>query len=197
MKLRAILLFGSPGAGKGTQGKILGRIPNYLHVSSGDLFRNLRVQNPLGQLFLDYASHGNLVPDEPTIKLWRDDMDNRIRNGQFNPGTDTVLLDGIPRNVNQAKLLEERIYVAGILNLYCSDLDIMVERLQARALRENRLDDANLETIKTRLKIYEDETRPVLDHYGGDLVHTIDSTQSPVLVLRDTLEVMAKLESKD
>ena len=197
MKLRAILLFGSPGAGKGTQGKILGRIPNYLHVSSGDLFRNLRVQNPLGQLFLDYASHGNLVPDEPTIKLWRDDMDNRIRNGQFNPNTDTVLLDGIPRNVNQAKLLEERIYVAGILNLYCRDVGIMVERLQARALRENRLDDANLETIKTRLKIYEDETRPVLDHYGEDLVHTLDSTQSPVLVLRDTLDVMAKLESKD
>ena len=197
MKLRAILLFGSPGAGKGTQGKILGRIPNYLHVSSGDLFRNLRVQNPLGQLFLDYASHGNLVPDEPTIKLWRDDMDHRIRNGQFNPATDTVLLDGTPRNVNQAKLLEERIYVAGILNLYCRDLDIMVERLQARALRENRLDDANLETIKTRLKIYEDETRPVLDHYGEDLVHTLDSTQSPVLVLRDTLDVMAKLESKN
>ena len=63
MKIRAILLFGSPGAGKGTQGKILGRIPNYLHVSSGELFRNLRVQNPLGQLFIDYASHGNLVPD--------------------------------------------------------------------------------------------------------------------------------------
>ena len=192
-----IILLGPPGAGKGTQGKILGRIPNYLHVSSGDLFRNLRVQNPLGQLFLDYASHGNLVPDEPTIKLWRDDMDNRIRNGQFNPNTDTVLLDGIPRNVNQAKLLEERIYVAGILNLYCRDVGIMVERLQARALRENRLDDANLETIKTRLKVYEDETRPLLDHYGEDLVHTLDSTQSPVLVLRDTLEVMAKLESKD
>ena len=92
MKLRTILLFGSPGAGKGTQGKILGKIPNYLHVSSGDLFRNLRIQNPIGQLFLDYASHGNLVPDEPTINLWRDDIENRSRNGQFNPETDTLLL---------------------------------------------------------------------------------------------------------
>jgi len=195
MKIRAILLFGSPGAGKGTQGKILGRIPNFLHISSGELFRNLRVQNPLGQLFIDYASHGNLVPDEPTIKLWRDNIENCIRNGQFNPETDTVLLDGIPRNVNQAKLLEDRIYVAGILNLYCRDLDIMVERLQARALRENRLDDANLETIKTRLKVYEGETKPLLDHYGEELVHTIDSTQSPVLVLRDTLEVLAGIEA--
>ena len=110
MKLRTILLFGSPGAGKGTQGKILGKIPNYLHISSGDLFRNLRIQNPIGQLFLDYASHGNLVPDEPTINLWKDDIENRSRNGQFNPETDTLLLDGIPRNVNQAKLLENIIH---------------------------------------------------------------------------------------
>ena len=196
MKLRTILLFGSPGAGKGTQGKILGKIPNYLHVSSGDLFRNLRIQNPIGQLFLDYASHGNLVPDEPTINLWKDDIENRSRNGQFNPETDTLLLDGIPRNVNQAKLLEDIIHVVGILNLYCTDLDTMVERLQARALRQNRLDDANLETIKNRLKVYEDETKPVLEHYGETLVHVIDSTQSPVHVLRDSLEVLAKLEDQ-
>jgi len=81
-----------------------------------------------------------------------------------------------------------------VINLFCKDLDIMVERLQARALRENRLDDANLDTIRNRLEVYEAETRPVLDHYGDELVHIIDSTQSPVLVLRDTLEVLANLE---
>ena len=72
----------------------------------------------------------------------------------------------------------------------------MVERLQARALLQNRLDDANLETIRTRLKVYEGETKPVLEHYGEKLVHTIDSTQSPVHVLRDSLEVLAKLEDQ-
>ncbi|MBT6103075.1 MAG: nucleoside monophosphate kinase, partial [Verrucomicrobia bacterium] len=72
---------------------------------------------------------------------------------------------------------------------------IMVDRLQARALRQNRLDDANLDIIRNRLEVYEAETRPVLDYYGGALVHTIDSTQSPVLVLRDTLEILAKLEA--
>ena len=195
MKLRTILLFGSPGAGKGTQGTILGSIPTYLHVSSGDLFRNLRVQNPLGQTFLDYASKGQLVPDEPTIKLWHDDIKNRIHNGIFNPETDTLLLDGIPRNAAQAELLDDTLNVVGVLNLFCKDLDIMVERLQARALRENRLDDANLDTIRNRLKVYEAETRPVLDHYGDGLVHTIDSTQTPVRVLRDVLEVLAKLET--
>ena len=183
MKLRTILLFGSPGAGKGTQGKILGSIPTYLHVSSGDLFRNLRVQNPIGQTFLNYASKGQLVPDEPTIKLWHDDIENRIHNGTFNPETDTLLLDGIPRNAAQAELLDDTLNVVGVLNLFCKDLDIMVERLQARALRENRLE------------VYEAETRPVLDHYGDGLVHTIDSTQTPVRVLRDVLEVLAKLET--
>ncbi len=195
MKLRTILLFGSPGAGKGTQGTILGSIPTYLHVSSGDLFRNLRVQNPLGQTFLDYASKGQLVPDEPTIKLWHDDIKNRIHNGIFNPETDTLLLDGIPRNAAQAELLDDTLNVVGVLNLFCKDIDIMVERLQARALRENRLDDANLDTIRNRLEVYEAETRPVLDHYGDGLVHTIDSTQTPVRVLRDVLEVLAKLET--
>jgi adenylate kinase len=195
MKFRTILLFGSPGAGKGTQGKILGALPNYLHISSGDLFRNLRVQNPIGQTFLDYASKGKLVPDEPTMSLWHDDIENRIRNGIFDPNTDTLLLDGIPRNPTQAKLLDDRLNVVGLLNLFCKDLDIMVERLQARALRQNRLDDANLDTIRNRLEIYEAETRPVLNHYGDSLVHTIDSTQTPVRVLRDVLEVLAKLES--
>jgi len=195
MKFRTILLFGSPGAGKGTQGKILGALPNYLHISSGDLFRNLRIQNPIGQTFLDYASKGKLVPDEPTMSLWHDDIENRIRNGIFDPNTDTLLLDGIPRNPTQAKLLDDRLNVVGLLNLFCKDLDIMVERLQARALRQNRLDDANLDTIRNRLEIYEAETRPVLKHYGDSLVHTIDSTQTPVRVLRDVLDVLSKLEA--
>ncbi len=70
MKYRAILLFGAPGAGKGTQGKILGQIPNFVHFSCGDAFRNLRVDSPLGRVFVEFASKGNLVPDEPTIELW-------------------------------------------------------------------------------------------------------------------------------
>jgi adenylate kinase len=70
----------------------------------------------------------------------------------------------------------------------------MVERLQRRALRENRLDDANLTTIQARLKTYENETKPVLDFYGPKLVHTIDSTQTPVNVLRDILRIIAMID---
>jgi len=69
-----------------------------------------------------------------------------------------------------------------------------IERLQRRALRENRLDDANLDVIRRRLETYELETRPVLDYYGPKLVHTIDSTESPLNVLRAILNIVAQLK---
>jgi adenylate kinase len=69
----------------------------------------------------------------------------------------------------------------------------MVQRLQRRALRENRLDDANLDVIRTRLATYDKETKPVLDYYGPQLVHHIDSTNSPVQVMRSILDILVKL----
>jgi adenylate kinase len=83
--------------------------------------------------------------------------------------------------------------VIAIFNLVCANRRKLIERLQRRALRENRLDDANLEVIHRRLETYERETKPVLDHYGPQLVHAIDGTQSPVKVLWDVLEVVVKL----
>jgi adenylate kinase len=70
----------------------------------------------------------------------------------------------------------------------------MIERLQRRALRENRLDDANLEVIKKRLETYESETKQVLDFYGPEIVHTIDATQSPLDVLREILNTIAQIK---
>jgi adenylate kinase len=67
MKYRTVLLFGAPGSGKGTQGKVLGTIPGLFHFACGDAFRNLRITDPLGKLFIEYSSKGQLVPDEPTI----------------------------------------------------------------------------------------------------------------------------------
>ena len=113
--------------------------------------------------------------------------------GRFNPDKDTLILDGIPRNPNQAKILDDTLDVRAVFNLSCSDADKLIMRLQRRALRENRLDDANLEIIKERLETYERDTHSVLGFYGKDLVHTIDSTQSPINVLRDILRIIAKL----
>jgi adenylate kinase len=193
MKLRTLLLFGAPGSGKGTQGKILGTIPNFFHFACGDAFRNLRIDSELGQIFIEYSSKGQLVPDEPTIRLWRESIAAQEALGRFSPTKDTLILDGIPRNPNQAKILNDTLDVRAVFNLSCSDLDKLVKRLQKRALRENRLDDANLDVIKQRLETYDRETKSVLDFYGKDLVHTIDSTQTPINVLRDILRIIAKL----
>lgn len=193
MKYRAILLFGAPGAGKGTQGKILGQIPNFVHFSSGDAFRGLRVDSPLGRVFVEYASKGQLVPDGPTIELWKQSVQGLIGNGRFDPKADTLILDGIPRNPDQARMMEELIDVKAIFNLFCPVLDKLVVRLQRRALKENRLDDANVEVIRQRLETYKRETRAVLDCYPEQTIHQIDSTQEPLLVLLDIVRFLARL----
>ena len=91
MKLRTILLFGAPGSGKGTQGKILGTIPGYYHCACGDVFRNLNADSRLGRTFLDYSSRGELVPDEATVDLWRNNIQANTMLGRFNPERDTVV----------------------------------------------------------------------------------------------------------
>jgi adenylate kinase len=194
MKYRTILLFGAPGAGKGTQGKILGTIPGFFHCACGDVFRNLRIDHPMGRLFIEYAAKGKLVPDEPTIELWRKNIEAATVQGAFNPERDWLVLDGIPRNPHQVEMLRDTLDVRALLWLTCTDMNKMVERLQRRALRENRLDDANLDVIRQRLEVYEKETRSVLDCYDPKLVHKIDSTASPLQVLRQILDIISGLE---
>lgn len=193
MRYRTVLLFGAPGSGKGTQGKILGSIPSFFHFACGDAFRNLRIDDPLGKVFIEYSSRGQLVPDEPTISLWAKNIQASTLDGGFNPDADTLVLDGIPRNVHQAEILKDTLDVKALINLSCADMNKMIERLQRRALRENRLDDANLDVIRKRLETYERESRPVLDYYGPKLVHLVDSTDAPVVVTRAILDVLTKL----
>jgi len=192
-KFRTVLLVGAPGAGKGTQGKILGTIPNFFHCACGDVFRNLTIDSELGRTFVRYSSKGKLVPDTYTVRLWRDNITAQTQLGRFDPERDTLVLDGIPRNLHQAKMLQDALDIVGVFDFICPDEDQLAQRLQRRALRDNRLDDANLEVIKQRLAIFEKETKPILDYYGPGLVHTIDSTQSPINVLRDILRVLAKI----
>ncbi|PAZ01161.1 MAG: hypothetical protein CAK90_01840 [Spartobacteria bacterium AMD-G4] len=144
-------------------------------------------------MFVEYASNGRLVPDEPTIQLWKQSMDGLAATGRFNPEADTLLLDGIPRNPLQAEIMRDMIDVKAIFNLFCPVMDKLIVRLQRRALKENRLDDANVETIRSRLETYKRETRAVLECYPDSLIHQIDSTQEPILVLADILKVIVQI----
>ena len=192
MKYRSILLFGAPGVGKGTQGKILGSIPNYFHCACGDVFRNLRPESKLGKVFVEYSGRGQLVPDGPTIELWRDFIENTTQIGRFHPESDTLVLDGIPRNVAQAKILKNTLQVTAVFYMKSADEKKLIARIQRRAIKENRLDDANLNVIRDRLHVYENETMPVLQFYGRKLVHNINADQSPAKVLADILRFAVK-----
>lgn len=198
MRLQSILLFGAPGSGKGTQGKILGSIPGFFHSATGDIFRSLDLQSETGRLFWEYAGKGKLVPDDVTVRVWKQYITGMEMVNQYHPETEILILDGIPRNVGQARLLEESIDVLRVIHLKCADLSKMVERLRRRALRENRFDDANDEVIKRRLEIYERDTRPVLDFYPQDKIVRVDATQSQIRVLSEIVQVLVPLkEARD
>jgi adenylate kinase len=182
-RYRTILFFGAPGSGKGTQGKILGKTPGFYHCACGDVFRSLDPASELGAEFLEYSSKGKLVPDEITVRLWHESIRKTVESGKFRPDRDYLILDGIPRNVGQAALMEDLIEVRRVFHLSCPDRDKLVARLKKRALRDNRLDDANEEVIRHRLATYDSESKPMLEHYSSVKRHDIDATMTPLEVL--------------
>lgn len=197
MKYKTILIFGAPGSGKGTQGAALGALPRFYHCACGDVFRSIDTRSPIGQEFLRYSSKGQLVPDEVTVKLWKDHIQNVIKMGYFKPDIDFLVLDGIPRVVNQAKLMGDLIDVRKIFHLTCPDRSQLVFRLKKRALKDNRLDDANEDVIQRRLKTYENECKPLLEYYGPELVQTVDALETPAEVMLNILKTVTRLQAEE
>ncbi len=195
-RYKTVLLFGAPGAGKGTQGKILGTIPGFFHFSCGDVFRQIDITSELGKIFYDYSSRGELVPDEITVRMWAEAIHAHTVLQDYKPHRDLLILDGIPRTVEQAKIMDQHIQVMRIIHLICDDQEAMFERLRRRALKENRFDDADEKVIRNRWAVYETQTRPILDYYARSLVVKIQSAVSPALVLRDTLDVVAPIQNE-
>ena len=190
---RTILLFGAPGSGKGTQGKIIGTIPGFYHSATGDIFRSLDLQSEMGRKFQEYAGRGELVPDEFTIKLWGQYIQGMEMINQFRPTTEFLVLDGLPRNPTQVHLLKDIVEVSAIIYLRAEKAK-MVERLRRRALKENRFDDASDVVINKRMDVFEKETRPVLDLYPKQLVTRIDATLSQIRVLGEIVKVLTPLK---
>jgi adenylate kinase len=195
MKYKAILLFGAPGSGKGTQGKILGAVPGFYHSSTGDIFRSLDLQSEMGRIFWEYAGRGQLVPDEFTIKVWKQFIKGMELVNKFHPETEILVLDGLPRNVNQARLLEDTIEVLKVIHLVADNAK-MVERLRRRALKENRFDDANDAVIKRRLEVYDKDTAPLLTYYPPEKIVKIDAMESQISVLSELVKILVPLKEE-
>jgi len=195
-RYRTILLIGAPGAGKGTQGAILGRIPGFFHCACGDVFRNIDINSELGKQFYKYSSRGELVPDDVTVAMWAEAIKARTVLGDYKPKADMLVLDGIPRTLQQAQLMDQYIVVLKIIYLVCHDQEAMVTRLRRRAIKQNRLDDADEKVIRRRAQVYERETRPVLEYYPKDLIVEVDSMSSPAQVLHDILDYAVPVQNK-
>jgi adenylate kinase len=193
-RYKTVLLFGAPGSGKGTQGKILGTIPGFYHTACGDIFRSLDLTSEMGRKFWEYSSRGELVPDHFTVELWKNYIKGMEMINQFHSQTDILVLDGIPRNKPQAELMDDTIDVVKVIYLVCKDLNKMVERLRRRALRENRLDDANDKVIQHRLEVYDQETKPVLEHYRLDRIVQIDATMSQIQIASEIIRVLVPIK---
>jgi adenylate kinase len=189
-RYESVLLFGAPGAGKGTQGRILGQIPGFFHLSCGEVFRSLDINSPEGLEIYKYSSQGMLVPDETTIKVWKRHLDALTVLSHYKPHEDLLILDGIPRNLRQAELLEEHVHVLQIVHLMCPDTEAMIHRIRRRAIRENRADDASEDVIRRRFNVYKEETEPILGYYPESIVSEVDAIGSPADVL---LKVLLKV----
>lgn len=158
-----IILFGPPGAGKGTQSAKLIKKYSLTHISTGDLFRkHLKEGTPLGKMAQEYMNKGNLVPDQVVIDM----VDDKIINSDNISG---IIFDGFPRTIPQAEALDQ------LLARKNAPIKILVElvvpenelrkRLAERAEKENRPDDAKPAVIENRISVYKAETAAVADYY--------------------------------
>ena len=184
----AILLFGMPGVGKGTQGSMLGTMSGMLHVSTGAIFRSLDPESEDGQEVGKYIHHGELVPDDVTIRIWRNWLDERIGDGSYDPQREVLILDGIPRSPRQCEMLEGHIEVLGVVHLECDDTQALIERLRGRG--QGRADDTDEAIIRRRFEIYHAKTDPVLEYYAADRVHSVNPIGSLAQVTKRILEVV-------
>ena len=212
-----IVLLGPPGVGKGTQAKILSEKLGLAHISSGDLFReNLKNQTELGKLAQTYMTKGELVPDDVTVAMIRD----RLSRPDCEGG---ALLDGFPRTPAQAEALETMLQEfnghVDAVPFITAPADILIERLSGRwTCRENghifnektnppkndkvcdfdgselyQRDDDKAETVQNRIKVYFEQTSPLIDYYRdhGKLIE-IDGTQTIDQVTEDLLAALVK-----
>jgi adenylate kinase len=186
--MKFIILIGPPGAGKGTQAKMLEQSLGMPQVSTGDLFRhNLKNETELGKLARTYMDKGDLVPDGVTVAMVKD----RLAREDAARG---AILDGFPRTQAQATALDGLLAELGgritVVPNIVVDREELVQRLLKRAQTEGRADDSE-ETIRNRMRVYEEQTKPLLDYYEQrGLVVDVNGRQNVEAVQRDLLQVI-------
>lgn len=168
-----IVLFGKPGAGKGTQAEFLKSKYQLFHISTGDLFRHhISNKTDLGMLAQSYMNKGDLVPDQVTIDMLKDAVETHSEAKGF-------IFDGFPRTSKQAEALdtflsEKSMQISATVALEADD-DVLVERLVNRGKTSGRVDDQDEEKIRNRFEEYDNKTAPLRDFYEAQgKFHSVD-----------------------
>ena len=213
---KIIVLMGAPGAGKGTQARLLQERLHLPQISTGDIFRSLKTaQTPLAQEVREIMERGQLVPDELTIRVVRErTAQDDCRNG--------YILDGFPRTLAQAASLEKLAAEQGntiVAIMIDVSHDLLEKRMTGRRncpvcneiyniyFKPPRVDnvcdfhpqaqlvhraDDNVETVKKRLATYEAQTRPLIDYYkAAGLLHSVDGTREPEAIYNDVARIVS------
>ena len=183
-----IVIFGPPGAGKGTQAKIIAEKNNLIHLSSGELSRGMMDDEVIGEEIKKLLTKGELIPDEIIIKAVEEYIVNNKKSKGF-------IFDGYPRNMKQAEALDSFSKKEGISLDLIINLELVKEealnRVLLRAKSSNRSDD-NLETTQNRLLIYEERTAPILNYYKQqNKLKTISGNKSINEISKD-IELLIK-----
>jgi adenylate kinase len=179
-----IVLLGPPGAGKGTQAKKLAEKLGIPHVSTGDLFRkNISEKTPLGEEAKRYLDAGDLVPSSLTNAL----VEDRIGDDDAKDG---FILDGFPRSVEQAKALHDILEARGLQLDAVLEFQVSEDELLSRLKDRGRADDTE-EVIHNRMKVYRDETEPLLQYYRDEL-KTVEAVGSMDEVFARALRALGK-----
>ena len=158
-----IVLFGKPGAGKGTQAEFLKEKYQLVHISTGDVFRyNLKNDTELGKQARVFMDAGDLVPDELTTKMLIDEVNKNL-------DAKGILFDGYPRTISQAEALDAFLptigsQVTATVALEADD-EVLVARLLERGKTSGRVDDQDEEKIRNRYQEYNEKTAPLMDFY--------------------------------
>jgi len=190
--MKNIVLFGPPGAGKGTQAEFLKTEYDLIHISTGDVFRyNIKNETELGLLAKSYMDNGNLVPDEVTIDMLKAEVDR-------NPAANGFIFDGFPRTESQAEsldifLAEKQSRINGMIALEVPE-NLLVERLLNRGKTSGRSDDQDEIKIRNRFNEYESKTAILKNYYqnqhkyfGVDGVGTIEDITAKLKKVIDKL----------
>ena len=190
--MKYYVLFGPPGAGKGTQATAMVEKYNLHHISTGALLRKeIAAGTELGQLAKSLIEKGNLVPDEVVEGM----IENEFHSVT---GVDGFLLDGFPRTIPQAEALDSILAktseeVTGTISIMIPD-SLIMERIKGRALKEGRADDASEDIINNRIETYHNQTEPLIEYYRKngkyheiDGVGTIDEVRERIFSVMYTL----------